>query len=123
MTRHWWLALSMMPWRNAVDQTYCTLTVAVSIYPRRAWELAANCGIRMSYSAKAHPWENGYQESFYQGFKLDLGDPKRFESVGEVVEAIHLQLYVYNHYRIHLSLKAAPKQYLAKQAQLVTASP
>lgn len=84
-------------------------------------ELAANCGVSMSYSAKAAPWENGYQESFYNGFKVDLGDPGRFESVGQLVEAIHLQLYVYNHWRIHLALKMAPKQYLAKQTELVAA--
>lgn len=82
-------------------------------------ELASNCGINMSYSAKASPWENGYQESFYNGFKVDLGDPARFESVGQLVEAIHLQLYVYNHHRIHLALKMAPKQYLIKQSLLV----
>lgn len=84
-------------------------------------ELATNCGVKMSYSAKASPWENGYQESFYNGFKIDLGDPGRFESTGQLLEAIHLQLYVYNHWRIHLSLKMAPKQYLAKQAGLVPA--
>lgn len=82
-------------------------------------ELASNCGIAMSYSAKAHPWENGYQESFYNGFKVDLGDPGRFKDVGQLVEAIHLQLYVYNHYRIHLALKMSPQQYLLKQNQLV----
>ena len=81
-------------------------------------ELATHCGITMSYSAKAHPWQNGYQESFYNGFKIDLGDPGRFESIGQLMEAIHLQLYVYNNYRIHLALKMAPKQYLALQAQL-----
>jgi transposase InsO family protein len=78
-------------------------------------ELASHCGISMSYSAKAHPWENGYQESFYNGFKVDLGDPERFSSIGELIEAIHLQLYIYNHYRIHLALKMSPKQYLLKQ--------
>lgn len=82
-------------------------------------ELASNCGINMSFSAKASPWENGYQESFYSGFKVDLGDPDRFESVGQLVEAIHLQLYIYNHWRIHLALKMAPKQYLSKQTELV----
>ncbi len=41
-------------------------------------ELATNCGIELSYSAKANPWQNGYQESFYNGFKVDLGDPARF---------------------------------------------
>ena len=84
-------------------------------------ELATNCGITMSYSAKASPWENGYQESFYNGFKVDLGDPGRFINVGQLVEAIHLQLYIYNHYRIHLALKMAPRQYLAQQAALAAA--
>jgi putative transposase len=83
-------------------------------------ELATSCGIEMSYSAKASPWENGYQESFYNGFKVDLGDPARFENIGQLVEAIHLQLYIYNHYRIHLALRMSPKQYLVKQqSQLV----
>lgn len=95
-----------------------------SEYLSRAYrELAINCGIKLSYSAKGSPWENGYQESFYQGFKLDLGDPGRFESVGELVEAIHLQLYIYNNYRIHLSLKMAPLQFLKQNErvkQLVT---
>lgn len=81
-------------------------------------ELATSCGIRLSYSAKASPWQNGYQESFYQGFKLDLGDPARFETAGQLIEAIHLQLYVYNTYRIHLALRMAPRQYLAQQNKL-----
>jgi putative transposase len=81
-------------------------------------ELAGNCGVSMSYSAKASPWENGYQESFYSGFKVDLGDAERFTSVGELIEAIHLQLYIYNHYRIHLALRMAPKQYLRKEIAL-----
>ena len=84
-------------------------------------ELATTCGIDMSYSAKASPWENGYQESFYNGFKVDLGDPGRFESIGQLTEALHLQLYIYNTYRIHLALKMSPKQYLVKQPQLVAA--
>lgn len=78
-------------------------------------ELATNCGIKMSYSAKGSPWQNGYQESFYQGFKLDLGDPNRFATKGQLIEAIQLQLYVYNTYRIHLSLRMAPRQYLARK--------
>jgi len=78
-------------------------------------ELAERCGITMSYSTKGSPWENGYQESFYQGFKVDLGDPGRFETIGQLVEAIHLQLYIYNHHRIHLALKTAPKKFLANE--------
>ena len=84
-------------------------------------ELATNCGIAMSYSTKASPWENGYQESFFSGFKVDLGDPGRFADVGQLIEAIHLQLYVYNRYRIHLALKMAPHQYLTRQRETVLA--
>lgn len=82
-------------------------------------ELTGNCGILPSYSAKGSPWQNGYQESFYNGFKVDLGDPGRFETKGQLIEAIHLQLYIYNHHRIHLALKMAPRQYLVEQASLV----
>ncbi len=55
-------------------------------------------------------------------FKVDLGEPSRFETVGQLTEAIHLQLYVYNHCCIHLALKMAPNQYLAKQTQLAGVS-
>jgi putative transposase len=82
-------------------------------------ELATNCSIKLSYSAKAHPWENGYQESFYNGFKVDLGDPARFITVGQLIEAIHLQLYIYNHYRIHLALRTSPNYFLAKNSPKV----
>lgn len=35
-------------------------------------------GVRQSMSHAGCPWENGYQESFYAQFKVDLGDPNRF---------------------------------------------
>jgi len=31
-----------------------------------------NLGIQISMSAKGSPWENGYQESYYNYFKLEL---------------------------------------------------
>lgn len=47
-------------------------------------------GVKISMSAKGSPWENGYQESFYDNFKTDLGlEFERFETIGEFVEAIH----------------------------------
>jgi len=64
--------------------------------------------IVVSMSAKGHPWENGFQESFYSQFKLDLGSPDQFGSWGELVEAIHLQVNYYNKRRIHTSLKTSP---------------
>ena len=49
--------------------------------------LTQKLGIQQSMSAPGCPWENGYQESFCRGFKLDLGDPNRFETLGELVVA------------------------------------
>jgi putative transposase len=67
--------------------------------------------IIISMSAKGHPWENGFQESFYSGFKLDLGRPDRFETLGELVEAIYLQINYYNTSRIHTALKTNPVKF------------
>lgn len=75
-------------------------------------ELAERFGIRISMSAKASPWENGYQEAFFSTFKVDLGDPHRFTVLGQLVESIHLTLHIYNTYRIHTSLRMPPLQYL-----------
>jgi len=58
-------------------------------------------------SAKASPWQNGYQESFYSGFKLELGHPEIYSDLGELYEAIAAQIY-YNHQRIHSALKCPP---------------
>jgi len=67
--------------------------------------------IMISMSAKGHPWENGFQESFYSGFKLDLGRPDQFETLGELIEAIYLQINYYNTSRIHTSLKTNPVKF------------
>jgi len=70
--------------------------------------LEDNLGIRISMSKKASPWENGYQESFYSQFKVDLGDPNRFSSLGELVWAIYKTIHSYNNTRIHTALKMPP---------------
>ena len=74
-------------------------------------------GIRVSMSKKASPWENGYQESFYSQFKLDLGDTSRFEHIGELIFAIHHTLYMYNTTRIHSALKMPPAIYAMRHHQ------
>lgn len=74
-------------------------------------ELLAGLGIAISRSRKGCPWENGYQESFYDKFKVDLGDPNRFSSLGELVAEIYRTVYVYNTSRIHSALKMAPRQF------------
>lgn len=64
--------------------------------------------IKQSMSKKSSPWENGMQESFYGKFKLELGHPKCYETLGELVEAIAHQIYYYNNKRIHTTIKCPP---------------
>lgn len=64
--------------------------------------------ITMSFADKGSPWQNGFQESFYQGFKVDLGETSQFETIGELVDAIYQTIYYYNNDRIHTSLKMSP---------------
>ena len=65
-------------------------------------------GIQISRSKKGSPWENGMQESFFDKFKIDLGDPNRFKTLGELAYEIHHTIWVYNHTRIHSVLKMPP---------------
>lgn len=80
-------------------------------------DLVALFGIKISMSRKASPWENGYQESFYNQFKVDLGDPNRFESLGELIYAVYRTIHHYNQDRIHTKLKMSPKNYLNRYYQ------
>lgn len=73
--------------------------------------------IQQSMSAPGCPWENGYQESFYKGFKLDLGDPNRFDTLGELVAEIYKTISYYNQRRIHSAFKLPPAVF-AKNYQL-----
>jgi putative transposase len=79
-------------------------------------EALQTIGILISRSAPGCPWENGYQESFYSQFKVDLGDPGRFKTLGELVFAIYQTVYVYNNSRIHSALKMSPVQFALKAA-------
>lgn len=89
-----------------------------SEYTAKAYtELAEQCGICISMSKKASPWENGYQESFYSQFKVDLGDAERFQTLGELTEYLHLRVHIYNTYRIHSAFGMSPRQYLNRVQQ------
>jgi len=75
-------------------------------------KLMTDLGVSVSMSQKASPWQNAYQESFYDNFKTDLGlEFDRFDTVGHFVEAIHQTINYYNHRRIHTSLKTSPTQF------------
>jgi len=89
-------------------------------YGSEAMVLAlTDLGIKISRTAPASPWENAFQESFFSQFKVDLGDPQRFPSLGELVYAIHKTIWEYNHTRIHLSLMMPPVLFAEYQRNLV----
>lgn len=71
-------------------------------------DILKNNQIKFSMSKKSSPWENGFQESFYGKFKLELGHPKSYETIGELMEAIAIQIHYYNYKRIHTALKMPP---------------
>jgi transposase InsO family protein len=73
--------------------------------------------IDQSMSKKASPWQNGYQESFYGNWKVDIGDVNRFKSLGELTAEIYKSIYYYNYHRIHTSLKMSPKKFSLKFAK------
>lgn len=77
----------------------------------------AKLGVTISMSKKSSPWENGYQESFYSNFKLELQNTNRFETEGQLIENIYRQVYYYNNIRIKTSLKMPPSQYYALTAK------
>ena len=62
-------------------------------------------------SKKGSPWQNGYQESFYANFKVDIGDMNRFKTIGELIAELYRSIYYYNNERIHTSLKMPPKKF------------
>jgi putative transposase len=75
-------------------------------------------GVLPSMAAKGCPWENGYQESFYSQFKIELGDPARFGSLGELTAAIYKQIHYYNNQRLHTSLNMAPSAFARQHDML-----
>ena len=64
--------------------------------------------IIISMSRKSSPWENGFQESFFSTFKLEIGYLNRFEEIGELIENIYSTIYYYNNKRKHTSIKTTP---------------
>jgi len=79
--------------------------------------MVTELGIARSMSRPGCPWENGYQEGFYSQFKIDLGDPNRFSSLGELTAEIYSMIYVYNHTRIHSAFGTSPSRFAGQFAE------
>lgn len=73
-----------------------------------------NAGVKISRTHPGCPWENGYQESFYGKFKVDFGDPNRFETLGELVAEVYRTIWIYNNTRIHSAFRMPPKVFAEK---------
>ena len=73
--------------------------------------------ILQSMSKKGSPWQNGYQESFFANWKIDIGDVNRFSSLGELTAEIYRSIYYYNNLRIHTKLKMSPIKFKEKFAK------
>jgi putative transposase len=80
-------------------------------------DILTGLGSLISRSHPGCPWENGYQESFYGKFKLDLGDPHRCKTLGELVAAIYRTIHYYNTERIHSALKMPPREFARRQKE------
>ena len=81
--------------------------------------------IKCSMSAKSSPWENSYQESFYNNFKLELEFDKLPKNLtyAELYNYIANQIQHYNHYRIHTKIKTTPAKQRANYYTLQPTNP
>lgn len=79
----------------------------------RHQELCAKMEIQLSASNKASPWQNGFMERWFGGFKRELGNLSHQQDLSQLHEAIAMQIYYYNHERIHSALGMSPAAYAA----------
>jgi transposase InsO family protein len=75
-------------------------------------ELLQQHNITPSNSNKASPWENGFQESFYGKFKveLELQNLHKDSTYGDLYNYIANQIDYYNNYRIHTAIMTTPSR-------------
>jgi transposase InsO family protein len=74
-------------------------------------DLCQRFEIQLSCSAPGSPWQNGFMERWFGGFKLELGPLTKFIDLDRLHEGIAQQVYYYNTKRIHTALKMSPAAY------------
>jgi transposase InsO family protein len=77
-------------------------------------ELCVKLEIQLSASGRGKPWQNGFMERWFGGFKLEIGDYTKFNDISQLHEAIALRIFYYNTRRIHTALKMSPAAYAAR---------
>lgn len=120
---------------HSSELTYAAMLDALSKYPPptilhsdqgseylsyKHRDLCQRYEIQLSCSAPASPWQNGFMERWFGGFKLELGPLTKFRDLDRLHEGIASQMYYYNTKRIHTALKMSPAAYAAS---LIAASP
>jgi len=70
--------------------------------------------IQLSASNKSSPWQNGFMERWFGGFKREMGNLAQYQDLSQLHEAIAMQIYYYNHKRIHSALRMSPAAYAAQ---------
>lgn len=83
-------------------------------------ELCDRLEIQLSASGRGKPWQNGFMERWFGGFKLEVGDYTKLEDISRLHEAIARQIFYYNTKRIHTALGMSPAAYAAS---LMAATP
>jgi transposase InsO family protein len=68
-------------------------------------------GVRISMTPKASPWRNGSQESFFGRYKIEFGDPDRFDTLAELLEELYRMLHYFGHRRIKNRLRMPPVEF------------
>lgn len=114
--------------RHSSDLTYAALLDGLSKYgppailhsnqgseylSARQKLLCDKLKIQLSCSEKSSPWQNGFMERWFSGFKKELGSLKQFQDLPHLLEAVALQIHYYNHDRIHSALGMSPAVYAA----------
>lgn len=77
-------------------------------------ELCDKMEIQLSASNKASPWQNGFMERWFGGFKREMGNLAQHKDLAQLHEAIAMHIYYYNHQRIHSALGMSPAAYAAQ---------
>lgn len=114
---------------HSSELTYAAMLDALSKYPQPAIlhsdqgseylsykhrDLCLRYEIQLSCSAAGKPWQNGFMERWFGGFKLELGPLAKFIDLDRLHESIAQQVFYYNTKRIHTSLKMSPAAYAAR---------
>lgn len=84
----------------------------------RHQELCAKLEIQLSASGRGKPWQNGFMERWFGGFKSEIGDITKLKDISELHEKTALRIFYYNTKRIHTALRMSPAAYAASLMRL-----